>query len=43
MAAANRIDPETPGVAGAGGGMPYFGNSLTAEQIEAVVDYERGL
>ncbi len=43
MAAANRIDPETPGVAGAGGGMPYFGNSLTVEQIEAVVEYERGL
>jgi mono/diheme cytochrome c family protein len=26
-----------------GGGMPYFGNILTAKQIEAIVDYERGL
>ena len=43
MAAANRVDPETPGSAGAGGGMPYFSNSLTTEQIEAIVEYERGL
>ena len=26
-----------------GGGMPGFGGMLTAEQIEAIVDYERGL
>jgi mono/diheme cytochrome c family protein len=26
-----------------GGGMPGFGNMLTAEQIEAIVDYERSL
>ncbi len=26
-----------------GGGMPYFGNILTDKQIEAIVDYERGL
>ena len=26
-----------------GGGMPYFGNTLTDKQIEAIVDYERGL
>jgi mono/diheme cytochrome c family protein len=43
LAAANRIDPETPGAAGPGGGMPYFSNMLTPEQIEAVVEYERGL
>lgn len=27
----------------AGGGMPYFGNVLTDEQIDAIVEYERGL
>ncbi len=27
----------------AGGGMPYFGNVLTDEQIDAIVDYERSL
>jgi mono/diheme cytochrome c family protein len=43
MAAANRVDPETPGAAGPGGGMPYFSNLLTAQQIQAIVDYERGL
>jgi mono/diheme cytochrome c family protein len=43
MAPANRIDPETPGVAAAGGGMPYFNQMLTPEQIQAVVAYERGL
>jgi mono/diheme cytochrome c family protein len=26
-----------------GGGMPYFGNVLTPEQIEKIVDYERSL
>jgi mono/diheme cytochrome c family protein len=26
-----------------GGGMPGFGNELTEEQIEAIIDYERGL
>lgn len=26
-----------------GGGMPYFDNILTQKQIEAIVDYERGL
>lgn len=26
-----------------GGGMPYFANSLTPEQIEKIVDYERSL
>ncbi len=25
------------------GAMPFFGNELTAEQIQAIVDYERGL
>ena len=25
------------------GGMPYFGNTLTDKQIEAIVEYERGL
>jgi mono/diheme cytochrome c family protein len=43
MAAAIRIDSETPGYAGAGGGMPFFSNSLTPAQIEAIVTYERGL
>jgi mono/diheme cytochrome c family protein len=43
LAAANRIEPETIGAAGPGGGMPYFSNLLTPEQIQAVVDYERGL
>ncbi len=27
----------------AGGGMPYFGNVLTDEQIDAIVDYERSI
>jgi mono/diheme cytochrome c family protein len=26
-----------------GGGMPYFGNVLTEDQIKAIVDYERSL
>ena len=26
-----------------GGGMPYFGNTLTEAQLKAIVDYERGL
>lgn len=26
-----------------GGGMPYFGKTLTPEQIEAIVEYERSL
>jgi mono/diheme cytochrome c family protein len=43
MAAANRVDPETPGAAGPGGGMPYFSELLTPQQIQAIVDYERGL
>jgi mono/diheme cytochrome c family protein len=43
MAPANRLNPETPGVAAAGGGMPYFGQMLTPAQIEAVVAYERSL
>ena len=25
------------------GRMPHFGNTLTKEQIQAIVDYERGL
>jgi len=32
-----------PGLAAAGGGMPHFGNVLTPDQIEAIVDYERSL
>lgn len=43
MAAANRVDPEVIGPAGPGGGMPFFGNLLTADQIDAIVSYERGL
>ena len=43
MAPANRVDPETPGVAMQGGGMPMFGAMLTQEQIRAIVEYERGL
>jgi mono/diheme cytochrome c family protein len=43
LAAANRVDPETPGAAGPGGGMPFFSAMLTPQQIQAVVDYERGL
>jgi mono/diheme cytochrome c family protein len=43
MAAANRIDPEVPGAAGPGGGMPFFNGMLTQQQIQAIVDYERGL
>jgi mono/diheme cytochrome c family protein len=34
---------DTACTAGPGGGMPYFSQMLTAEQIRAVVDYERGL
>ena len=40
-------DSEAYGTGGvnhwSGGGMPYFGNILTDKQIEAIVDYERGL
>jgi mono/diheme cytochrome c family protein len=43
MAPANRIDPEVPGVAMQGGGMPMFGQMLTPDQIKAIVQYERGL
>ncbi len=43
MAAANRIDPETVGAAGPGGGMPYFSQMLTPQQIQAVVNFERDL
>jgi mono/diheme cytochrome c family protein len=43
LAPAVRIDPETVGTSGPGGGMPYFGQMLTPAQIEAVVTYERGL
>jgi len=43
LAAANRVDPETPGAAGPGGGMPFFSAMLTPQQIQAIVDYERGL
>ena len=32
-----------PGQAMQGGGMPYFGTLLTPDQINAIVDYERGL
>lgn len=32
-----------PGAAMQGGGMPYFGDLLTPEQINAIVDYARGL
>jgi mono/diheme cytochrome c family protein len=38
-----RLDAETPGAAMQGGGMPYFGELLSPAQIQAVVDYERGL
>jgi len=34
---------DTACIAGPGGGMPLFGKSLTPEQIQAIVDYERGL
>ena len=40
-------DSEAYGTGGvnhwSGGGMPYFANTLTDQQIEAIVDYERGL
>ena len=34
---------EDSGLAKAGGGMPYFGKMLSAEQITAIVEYERSL
>ena len=43
MAPVNRVDSEIIGGSAAGGGMPMFGNMLTPAQIQAVVDYERGL
>jgi mono/diheme cytochrome c family protein len=43
LAPATRTDASTVGTSGPGGGMPYFGQMLTAAQIKAVVDYERGL
>jgi mono/diheme cytochrome c family protein len=43
MAADPRLDVETPGAAQQGGGMPKFDQMLTADQIQAVVNYERGL
>jgi mono/diheme cytochrome c family protein len=43
MAPANRVDSEIIGASAAGGGMPMFGSMLTPEQIQAVVNYERGL
>jgi mono/diheme cytochrome c family protein len=43
MAPASRIDSETVGASAAGGGMPMFGGMLTPEQIQAVIEYERGL
>ncbi|MDQ1370392.1 MAG: hypothetical protein QOF20_2745 [Acidimicrobiaceae bacterium] len=43
MAADPRLDIETPGAAQQGGGMPKFDQVLTPEQIQAVVNYERGL
>lgn len=43
MAPAIRLDVETAGAAMQGGGMPMFGQLLTPEQIQAVVNYERGL
>lgn len=43
MAPAIRLDVETAGAAQQGGGMPMFGQMLAPVQIQAVVDYERGL
>jgi mono/diheme cytochrome c family protein len=43
MAPLNRVDPEAIGPSGPGGGMPFFGNLLTMDQIQAIVNYERGL
>jgi mono/diheme cytochrome c family protein len=43
MAADPRLDVEVAGAAMQGGGMPKFDQMLTPEQIQAVVDYERGL
>jgi mono/diheme cytochrome c family protein len=43
LAAANRVDPEAIGPAGPGGGMPFFSDMLTMDQIQAIVNYERGL
>jgi mono/diheme cytochrome c family protein len=43
MAADPRLDVETPGAAMQGGGMPKFDSMLTPDQIQAVVNYERGL
>jgi mono/diheme cytochrome c family protein len=34
---------EDPGSAMQGGGMPYFSTLMTEQEIQAVVDYERGL
>jgi mono/diheme cytochrome c family protein len=42
MAPATRTGPD-PGQAMQGGGMPMFGTLMTPEEIQAVVDYERGL
>lgn len=43
MCPATNPNPDIPCVAGPGGGMPFFSNMLTPEQIQAIVDYERGL
>jgi mono/diheme cytochrome c family protein len=43
MAADPRLDVEVAGAAMQGGGMPKFDQMLTADQIQAVVNYERGL
>jgi mono/diheme cytochrome c family protein len=43
MAPVNRVDPEVIGASAAGGGMPFFGQMLTPDQLQAVVNYERGL
>jgi mono/diheme cytochrome c family protein len=43
MAAEPRLVAETPGAAMQGGGMPKFDEMLSADQIAAVVNYERGL
>ena len=42
LAPATRVGTD-PGLAMQGGGMPYFGDLLTQDQIKAVVAYERGL
>jgi mono/diheme cytochrome c family protein len=43
MAPDPRLSAETPGAAMQGGGMPKFNEMLSADQIAAVVNYERGL